>query len=81
MKDFDLLTTEQAAERLGVSRRLVQLWVKRGTLPSLTTAIRSGGGFVRLIKAEDLVGFEKPRRGRPPKTAQAAGDGGQEVTP
>lgn len=66
----DLLTTGQAAERLGVTRRVVQLWVKRGILPSVTTAIRSGGGFVRLIPAEALIGFEKPKRGRPPRPAQ-----------
>jgi excisionase family DNA binding protein len=76
MKDFDLLTTEDVAERLGVSVRTVQKWVKLGILPSIETTIRAGGGPVRLIRVSDLAGFQRPRRGRPPRQEAQPQDAG-----
>lgn len=44
MSQNDVCTTRQAAKRLGVSLRTVQLWVENGTLPAWKTA----GGHRRI---------------------------------
>ncbi len=59
------LTTDDAAVRLGVARRTVQLWLRQG---------RIGGAFKVgrdwLIPVESLDDFELPKRGRPPKNKE-----------
>jgi len=56
-----ILTSAQAAERLGVSVRRVQQLVKDGRLP----ADVFGGSL--MIKEEDLKLVENRKVGRPPK--------------
>jgi excisionase family DNA binding protein len=56
-----ILTSAQAAERLGVSVRRVQQLVKDGRLP----AGQFGGSF--MIEEEDLKLVEHRKIGRPPK--------------
>lgn len=56
-----LLTTAEAAERLGVHRSRVNVLIESGRLP----AERYGRAF--LIKEEDLKLVEDRRVGRPPK--------------
>lgn len=56
-----ILTSAQAAERLGVSVRRVQQLVKDGRLP----AELFGGSL--MIKEEDLKLVEDRKVGRPPK--------------
>ncbi len=56
-----ILTSAQAAERLGVSVRRVQQLVKDGRLP----AELFGGSL--MIKEEDLKLVEERKVGRPPK--------------
>lgn len=56
-----ILTSAQAAERLGVSVRRVQQLVKDGRLP----ADLFGGSL--MIKEEDLKLVEDRKVGRPPK--------------
>lgn len=46
MSRDDVLTTRQAAQRLGVSVRTVQLWVESGVLPAWKTA----GGHRRIAR-------------------------------
>ena len=58
----DLLTTGEAAERLGVSSRQVRDWVDRGLLP---VAIRTGSGrrrwrWVRVADVEAFAGVVPP---------------------
>ena len=50
----DVLSTREAAERLGVALRTVQLWVESGVLPAWKTA----GGHRRIsrIAVERLIG-------------------------
>ncbi|HZG53629.1 MAG TPA: helix-turn-helix domain-containing protein [Pyrinomonadaceae bacterium] len=62
-----ILTTAQAAERLGVSVRRVQQLVRDGRLP----AEQFGGSL--MIREEDLKLVENRKVGRPPKVkAEAA---------
>jgi excisionase family DNA binding protein len=56
-----ILTTAQAAERLGVSVRRVQQLVQDGRLP----AKQFGGAL--MIREEDLKLVENRKVGRPPK--------------
>lgn len=60
----DVLSTREAAERLGVALRTVQLWVESGVLPAWKTA----GGHRRISRAavERLIGERR---------AALAGDG------
>lgn len=46
MSQDDVYTTRQAAKRLGISLRTVQLWVESGTLPAWKTA----GGHRRIAR-------------------------------
>jgi len=61
----DVLSTREAAERLGVALRTVQLWVESGVLPAWKTA----GGHRRIsrVAVERLIGERR---------AALAGDGG-----
>jgi len=64
MAHDDVYTTRQAAERLGVSLRTIQLWVESGVLPAWKTA----GGHRRVARAsvEELVAERnKALDGRP----------------
>jgi excisionase family DNA binding protein len=56
-----ILTTAEAAERLGISPRRVQQLVKDGRLP----AEQFGGSL--MIREEDLKLVENRKVGRPPK--------------
>lgn len=64
---MDFLTTEQAAERLGIGLRRVQTLVQNGRLPA--------GRFGRalMIKESDLALVAERKTGRPAKK-QAATD-------
>jgi excisionase family DNA binding protein len=57
-----LLTTGQAAERLGVSERRVRAMIKAGRLPSQRI------GRDHLIREEDLKLVANRKPGRPRKT-------------
>lgn len=63
MKD-ELLTTSQAAERLGVGRSTVNLWCRQGKFPN-AVAQKEVIGNVWYIPAGDLKDFQPPQRGRP----------------
>lgn len=67
-----LLTTREAALRLGVSLRTVQLWVEAGTLP----AGRTPGGHrrIRLSAVEALAHRSGLRAAAEPGSAAAAGN-------
>ena len=62
-----MLNTAQVAARLHAKRDTVIKWCRRGVI----NATRHGSGHraMWLIDEEDLVGFVKPKRGRPPKSA------------
>jgi excisionase family DNA binding protein len=64
----DVLNTEQAAERLGVSARRVQQLIKSGRLP----AREFGGSY--MISAGDLKLVESRPAGRPPTKPKPAPD-------
>jgi excisionase family DNA binding protein len=61
----DVLSTEQAAQRLGVSARRVQQLIKSGRLP----AREFGGSY--MIAAGDLKLVESRPPGRPPTKPKA----------
>jgi excisionase family DNA binding protein len=58
---MNLLTTKEAAEKLGVSVRRVQAMITDGSLP----ASKLGRDYV--IKETDLKLIENRKPGRPPK--------------
>ena len=58
---MNLLTTKEAAEKLGVSVRRVQAMITKGGLP----ASKLGRDY--LIKESDLKLVEDRKPGRPPK--------------
>jgi excisionase family DNA binding protein len=60
--DAEILSTAEAARRLGVSARRVQQMVKNGQLP----ATIFGGAL--MIQAKDLKLVVGRKVGRPPKT-------------
>lgn len=62
MPAMDLLSTKQAAEKVGVSVARIQQWIWDGRLP----AIRPSRDY--LIDAKDLENIVAFRRGRPKKT-------------
>jgi excisionase family DNA binding protein len=67
----DVISTREAAERLGVALRTVQLWVESGVLPAWKTAgghRRIARGAVEKLLAERQAAISVPARGR-------AGDG------
>lgn len=67
----DVLSTREAAERLGVALRTVQLWVESGVLPAWKTA----GGHRRISRAavERLIGERSAALAGDAGTARAAG--------
>ena len=60
------LTSSQVADRLGKDKRLVRLWCQQGRFPNAYTE-ETPRGPVWMIPEGDLVGFEPPPMGRPPK--------------
>lgn len=63
MQCMEVLTTEQAAGRLGVHRSRVHALIHAGCLPA------EKFGNVYMIKESDLKLVEDRKPGRPPKTA------------
>lgn len=57
----DVLTTKEAAERLGISRRRINDFINEGRLPAEKV------GRDHLIKVPDLKLIEDRKPGRPPK--------------
>jgi excisionase family DNA binding protein len=64
--ELNLLSTQQAAERLGVDDSRVRQLILQGRLPAMRV------GRAHLIRAEDLSLVKERKVGRPPKS-QAAG--------
>jgi len=64
---MDLLTTKEAAERLGVTVTRVQQMITAGRLP----AEKMGRDY--FIKIDDLVSVEDRKPGRPPKVKAEVG--------
>ncbi len=60
---MDLITTKEAAEKLGVSMRRVTALIKDGRLPSQQV------GREHLIKESDLELVQNRQAGRPKKAA------------
>lgn len=56
-----MMTTAQAAARLGVAVRTIQAWIKSGRLP----ARKMGRDW--FIAEADLETFSPPPQGRPPQ--------------
>jgi transposase len=62
------LTTSEVAERLSVGKSTVNLWCNQGRFPN-AEHVEETRGPVWYIPESDLVGFEKPQKGRPAKAA------------
>jgi excisionase family DNA binding protein len=73
-----MLTTSQAAERLGVGKSTVNLWCRQGKFPNAESA-DTPRGPVWLIPESDLKNFKPPQMGRPPKPKESGADGHIEV--
>lgn len=58
---MEYLTTEEAAERLGLSKRQVQALIKKGHLPAEWV------GDIWLLKPADVETFQRRPVGRPKK--------------
>lgn len=56
---MEYLTTQEAADRLGLSKRQVQTLIKRGQLPAERV------GHIWLLKPEDVETFQRRPVGRP----------------
>jgi excisionase family DNA binding protein len=71
----DVLSTREAAERLGVALRTVQLWVESGVLPAWKTA----GGHRRIsrIAVERLIGERRAALSGDTQPAQLQPMGGE----
>jgi excisionase family DNA binding protein len=61
-----MLTTSQAAERLGVGQSTVNLWCRQGRFPNAERVATPQGGYWTIPEG-DLRGFKKPEMGRPRK--------------
>lgn len=61
-----VLTSSQAAERLGVAHSTVRAWCNKGLFPRATYHETPAGSYW-LIPESDLKGFTPPKTGRPPK--------------
>ncbi len=72
---MDLLTTKEAAERLGVTVTRVQQMITAGRLP----AEKMGRDY--FIKIDDLVSIEDRKPGRPPKVKVKTTNGEATPTP
>ena len=60
------LTTSEAAARLEADARLVRLWCQQGRFRNARLVEHPRGDYW-VIPESALVGFEKPKMGRPPK--------------
>ncbi len=60
MDHAKLLSTQEAARRLGTTRRQVRRWIEDGRLPELRL------GRDLFLRPEWLAAFRRPTRGRPP---------------
>jgi excisionase family DNA binding protein len=69
-----LLTTSQAAERLGVGKSTVNLWCRQGRFPNARSQ-ETPRGPVWLIPEGDVKDFKSPQMGRPPKPKASGTDG------
>jgi len=58
-----MLTTEEVAERLGVSPEAVRRWCRLGQLPA--TRVGIGRRATWQIDPRDLERFQRPKPGRP----------------
>jgi excisionase family DNA binding protein len=63
---MELITTQQAAERLGVSEGRVRALILAGRLPAQKF------GKAHMIREQDLKLVEDRKPGRPPKAKEAA---------
>jgi excisionase family DNA binding protein len=63
-----IITTTQAAARLGVDAATARRWCETGRLP----ATKAGRDW--LIAERDLAGFTQPKRGRPRGTQMTKGE-------
>ncbi|MFQ5614747.1 MAG: helix-turn-helix transcriptional regulator [Anaerolineae bacterium] len=65
-----VLTSAQAAARLGVTPRTIQRWVAAGVFPN---AFKLDPGFIKspfIIPVEDVEAFERKRRERQAAAAE-----------
>ena len=60
------LEIRQVANRLGVSGSTIRRWCIAGRFPK-ARKFGSGSNAPWMVPESDLDGFEKPKRGRPPK--------------
>jgi hypothetical protein len=65
------LTTQQIAERYGVSQRTANHWCLQKRFPNALHTVKTGIGRIWLVPESDLDGFEPPARGRPRKDDSA----------
>jgi excisionase family DNA binding protein len=65
-EEKDWLTIDEAAARLGVSKRAVYKYIQTGRL----AAYKAPVGGASLVKAEDLKAFAQPQQ-RQPRAAKA----------
>ncbi len=61
----DFLTTDQVAERYGVTRMTVTRWCQRGLIPGVFRLGEKESHARWVIPASGLAGFEPPKPGRP----------------
>ncbi len=59
--DNKLLSTAEVAERLGVHRITVQLWIRKGYFPN-AYKVGLGKNSPYVIPESDIVAFEEKRR-------------------
>lgn len=62
MVTLKMLSTKEAAERLGAGESSIKLWCGQGRFPNAQKV-----GTVWIIPESDLDAFEWGQRGRPPK--------------
>lgn len=67
--DMALISTQEAADRLGVSKQRITALVREGRLPAKLI----GNSFA--IDEADLKTLERRKRGRPPKDEQGGKKG------
>jgi len=53
-----LLSTKEVADRLNSKLSTVQLWIKKGLIPSVRV------GHMYVVRESALEGFKRPKRGR-----------------
>jgi hypothetical protein len=65
-KEPKMLTTKEAAERIGAAPISVRIWASEGRFPGARKELHPRGDYW-LIPETALEGFVNPGRGRPPK--------------